>query len=883
MQRTRLFSHSIPFILAALILLCSHPLSAAEQKTVFLPLKINAADQAGMTQQADQLLEKVLAGTGISMLSRSEAGAMINYNAGWPPPAKALAAIAQGKNVDYVAAGSLTQLGDQISIDLQIFDVLAPGSPFSSYQEAQSPADLENALEDGVKDVVGYAGRNFLIASIAPVGNTRIDSGAILRKINTKSGDFYDPATLREDLKAVFAMGYFDNVEIESTDSDQGKDIIFRVTEKPLISSVVFSGTDAIEEEEIRDVANIKPNTILNPNQLNTAVQQIKDFYKTKGYYNTQVNANLSYPDPDRAEVRFVIEEGSKIYVEKIAFEGNTTYDDDDLEDVIETSTWSWLTWLNQNGVLRMDVLQQDAARLGAFYHNNGFIEAKIGEPQVEQEDDALTITFPISEGPRYRVGIVDIEGDLIEDKQKLIDMLQIRQETYLNRQVLRADTMKLTDLYAEHGYAFAEVRPSVDRAEVGKRVNINLRINKGSLVYFNRVEISGNVRTRDNVIRRDLSVEEGGVFDAKAIRTSTEKLQRLGFFEEVNITPQPTMQEDQMDVTVEVKERSTGQFSIGAGYSSAEQLLFMGEISENNFLGTGNRFALAANISGTTTRFNLSFTNPRIFDSNVSGGIDLFNWEKEYDDYTKDSTGGALRFGHPLFEKWRIYYSYSYTDTKLSDVSEDASEVIKRSQDIETMSAVRVALVRDTRDRIFNPNKGSRNEVSVKYAGLGGEAEFTKVQGSSSWFFPIIWGTTFHVKGAIGEIYANDETKLPVYEHFYLGGMNTVRGFESAKISPIDAASGDRIGGDKMWYSNIEYVFPLVKDAGLAGVLFFDAGNVYAVEEDWDFGTTKKSAGIEFRWFSPMGPLRLSWGYNLDPVEGEDDSVWDFSVGGTF
>jgi outer membrane protein insertion porin family len=339
------------------------------------------------------------------------------------------------------------------------------------------------------------------------------------------------------------------------------------------------------------------------------------------------------------------------------------------------------------------------------------------------------------------------------------------------------------------------------------------------------------------------------------------------------------------MDVVVDVKEKSTGQFSIGAGYSSADQLLFMAEISENNLLGTGNRLSLAADISSVTNRYNLSFTNPRIFDTSVLGGIDLFNWKKEYDDYTKDSTGGGLRFGHKLIEKLRLSYGYSYTDTTLSDVAENASQIIKDSQDINVVSAVHTALSRDTRDHLYNTTKGSVNVVSLEYAGgiLGGEAEFTKLEGSTSWFFAMPWKTVFHIKGAAGQIFENEDGKLPVYEHFYLGGLNSIRGFKTAHVSPKDPVTGERIGGDKMWYSNLEVSFPLFEEAGLRGVIFTDFGNVYAVDEDWEFDKIKKSAGLGFRWLSPMGPLRLEWGYNLDPDPDEDSSVWDFSIGGGF
>jgi len=873
------------FFIAVLFCTAAQNARAGIQNTAFVPFKINAAHPHDMAKQADDALKKELDTKHLTMLSRKDAGKIIDYAGSWPPPADALSQIAKTTGFDYVATGSLTQIGDQMSLDIQVFDILSPGVIHSTYRGDIALTELDTVMQKTVTDILSYTSRNVLIASIAPAGNKRIDSGAILRKISTKPGDFYDPAQLRKDLKAVFSMGYFDDVEIEANKTDKGKAIIFRVKEKKVINRITINGTDKIKEQDVRDAGGINPNTILNPTHLNEAVQRIVELYKSKGYYNTKVTYSLSYPSKDRVDVHFTVKEGQKIYIGKISFKGNSAYDDGDLKDVIQTSTRGWLSWLTDTGVLKMDILNQDAARIAAFYHNNGFVEAKVGEPVVEQDNDKLSITFSIEEGPRFQVGTVDIQGDLIENKNKLISLVKIRDEKFLNRKVLRDDVFKLTDLYAEHGYAYAEINPKVERTPNSKRADITLNVNKGALVHFNRIEIEGNTRTRDNVIRRDLTVREGGIFNSKALRKSTGNLKRLNFFEEVTVTPKPTIHEDQMNVLVNVKEKSTGQFSVGGGYSSSDGLMFMSEISENNLMGTGNRLSLAANLSGVSSRFNLSYTNPRIFDSRVLAGIDLFNWSRNYNDYTKDSWGGGLRFGQPFFEKWRISYGYSYSDTTLSNVAENASIIIKQSENINITSAVQVSLSRDTRDSYIAPSSGSVNIFSVRHAGvpLGGDAEFTKVEASTSWYFPLYKKLVFHIKGAAGQAFTNDDLKLPVYEHFYLGGLSSIRGFKSYRISPVDSVTQERIGGDKMWYTNIEFIFPLIEDAGLNGVLFTDFGNVYATWDNWDFNSIKKSAGIGFRWLSPMGPLRLAWGYNLDPAPGEDRSVWDFSIGGAF
>ena len=889
-SKTRLTPLTFSVLFCALLIGCiagaSGDAMALEQNTTFLPFRINAPDAAKVAGPADKALEQEVQAKGMKMMSRSQAEKLISYTGAWPPPPAALAKAAESTGADYIVVGSLNKLGSRISIDCAIVDVLAPHSPYSAFREADSLDSLNKVTGEIVGAMLAHSNRSATVASIAPEGNQRIDSGAILQKITTKPGDLYDPTTLRQDLKAVFAMGYFDNVEIDAKDAATGKAVVFRVKEKPLVGSVVIAGAEEIKEEDVRDAASISVNSILNPNKVNEAVQKVRDLYKSKGYYNTEVIANISYPADANAEVRFEIKEGEKITIEKIGFSGNSSFSEDELEDAIQTGTHKWwLSWLTDAGVLKMEILRQDAERVAAFYQNHGFIEAKVGEPIVEQKEDALFVTFPIDEGPRYKVGTVDIDGDLIKDKGEMIAVLKIRDEEFLNRQVLRDDVTRLTDMYAEQGYAFAEVNPKVTKAEDAKRIDVVLHVEKGAMAYINRVEIQGNTRTHDNVIRRDLKVQEGGRFDSKAIRTSTQKLNRLGFFEEVNVTPKPTMIENQMDVVVDVKEKSTGQFSVGAGYSSSENVLFMGEISEDNIFGTGNKLSLAASTSSKSTKYNMNFTNPRLYDSQVSGSVDLFNWEREYDDFTKDSTGSTLRLGHPLVEEWRIYYGYTISDTDITDIDDDVSEYIRRSADIHITSMAEVSLVRDTRDKNFSPTKGSRNSISVDYAGgpLGGDAEFTKLEGSSSWYFPMIWSTVFHVKGAAGQAFENEDGKLPVYEHFFLGGMNSIRGFESSSISPIDPATGDKIGGDKMWYGNVSIIFPLIKDMGMDGEIFHDFGNVYDVDDSWDFSDYKKTAGVGVLWASPLGPLRLAFGFNLDKQDDEDSSNWDFSMGGSF
>ncbi|KGO34686.1 MAG: outer membrane protein assembly factor BamA [Desulfoprunum sp.] len=872
------------FALATVIF--AGPAISAEQNTAFLPLKINSQqDVDKLAIQADTFLEEALVSNGQTMLSRARVESMADYSKAWPPAVPQMQKIAETTGFDNVAAGSLTYVGKQISIDIKVFDLLTPNAPRYYFKDGLTVETLRDGIAAVIGDILLYSGKDLRIATITPQGNKRIDSGAILRKIKSKVGDIYSPSTLREDLKSIYSMGYFNDVQIDVSETEKGKNIVFKLVEKPVIASLVYEGIDELKEEDVKSAANIKEHFILNPAKINTAVEAIRELYKSKGYYNTKVKTETTFPSDEGAVVRIIIDEGSKIYIKKIDFEGNTTFDDDELADEIETSEKGWFSWLTASGTLKMDEVKQDVGRIVAFYNNHGFLEARISEPTIRQEDEWLYLTFMVEEGPRFKVGTIDIAGDLITGKDDLLNLLSIRKEEFLSRQVMRDDILKITDYYAERGYAFATVRPDIKKSASGGRLDVVFKIEKGELVYIDRISIKGNTRTRDNVIRRELKVSEGGIFDSKALRESTQALQRLEYFEEVNITPEPSLDPTRMNIVIDVKEKSTGTFSIGAGYSSVDNLIFMGEISENNFLGRGDRLSLATNIGGSSSRYNLGYTNPRLNDSELSWGADLFDTEREYDDYTKDSQGGDIRVGYPVWEKWRMIGMYSFTDTDLTDVSDNASYVIRNSVDLHVTSAVKVSLVRDSRDRILNASKGSYHLLSAEYAGgpFAGDAEFTKLEGSTSWYFPLFWKTVFHFKGSAGQVFENENDKLPVYERFYLGGINTVRGFDYGDISPIDPVTGERIGGDKMWYTNWEILFPLAESQGVQGLVFFDAGQVLDDDEDWALDSYRESVGVGLNWLSPMGPLKIVWGYNLDPLDDEDNSVWDFSVGGTF
>ena len=860
--------------------------------TLFLPLKITSLQDNTLAEAIDSSYKIAGQHRSQQVYERNIAEGQLNYTGNWPPTYQQISEFPTPDGIDYVVTGSATVLGDKVSIDLIVFDLLDATSKRAFYGDADATT-LTATLDELVDDISTFTGRLYRIANVKIDGNTRIDSGAILRHIENREGDQYDPSRIRSDLKDIFKMGFFNDVSVDVHGTDKGKEITFIVDEKEIIGSVKLRGNVNVKTEDIMEILTINTNTIYNPNQVNKSESYIRQFYKSKGYYDTKVSTKISYPKKDYIAVEYVIKEGVKVYIKDIIFEGNTTFEDKELLEVMVSTEKNWLSWFNDSGVLKRDYVQEDANRIGSFYQNHGFIDVKIGEPVINKKEEWLYVTFKIKENDRYKVGVITVEGDLILPEDQLLSMSRLGEERYFTRDVLRSDTLAFTDVYAAKGYAFADISPDTKKDPENKRVDVNYHITKGELVYVNRIRIRGNDRTRDKVIRREMALDEANIYNATAIKRSTSRLKRLDFFEDVSITPEPTDEDDTMDILVEVKEKSTGTFSIGAGYSSVDSLMFMAEVSQNNFLGRGQHVAVQANIGGTNTRYSLSFTEPHLNDSKLLFGFDIFNTYHEYDDYTKKALGGTLKFGYPLWWGWRSFYSIGHENSSLSDVSTITSDIIRKSQELEIKNFISFGVSKDTRNRNFNPSRGYTHRINITKAGgfMSGDSAFTKLNVSTSWYFPVWKELVFHYKLAGGVVIEDETDSLPVFERFTLGGLNTVRGFKNGDISLIDVPSGDRYGGTKMVFQNLEFLFPLAKDAGLSGVVFFDAGNVWGGLddpsdigfEDFEMDEVSMGAGFGFRWISPMGPLRLEWGKNLDPGINEDSSVWDFSMGGSF
>ena len=857
-------------------------------KVAVLPFEIHSPEPIDYLKEGLQtMLTSRMAEKGYDLIST----AVVNKHPMAFLPAfetKDIVALGKDLDADWVILGSLTQIGIRVSLDLKVVDVSMVKSPFSVFMVEDDVDRVADAVERAAVSIDNQISGVTQIESIQVTGNRRIESDAILAVIESRKGERFDQDKLDDDLRAIFRMGYFKDVSIESEDGAKGKVVTFKVVEKPSIGQISFDGNKKIKDKELEEEIGIKKYSILNQSEVKQSVNRLREHYRLKGYYNVEITDEIQDLPNNEVSLLYHINEGEKVYIRKIEFVGNTIFDDDDLKDVMETSEKGFLSWFTKSGMLDMKKLEFDIQKVVSFYHNRGYIKAKAGEPQVAYDEGVkgLKITIEIIEGNQYKVNKVSLEGDLIRPEEELQAALKINKEKFFNREAIRQDILMLKDLYADDGFAYAEVVPITKEDDKNYLVDITYEISKKKRVRFERINITGNSMTRDKVIRRELKVVEDDYFSGTNLRKSTANLHRLGFFEDIEVNTREGSQDDLMILDIGVKERRTDTFSVGAGYSSFDKVIGMTQVSFNNLGGRAQRLVGQAALGSRTTQFSVSFTEPWLLDKPLSAGVDLYKWVTEYDTYTKDSLGGALRFGFPLNidEYTRGSIRYAYDDADITDVLDTAATVIKDMAGTNVTSSITLGVERDSKDRPWDTRKGSVNSLSVEYAGgiFGGNSYFTKYMAKSQWYFPMWWDTVFMIEGRAGYAKERSGGRLPIYEKFVLGGIDSVRGYEYATISPRDPATGDVIGGEKMWVYKLEYIFPVLKEQGLRGLVFFDAGNVFRKEEDFEF-KARSSVGTGVRWYSPIGPLRLEYGWKLDKRTGETGGTWEFSIGGQF
>ncbi|MDP8222030.1 MAG: outer membrane protein assembly factor BamA [Candidatus Lernaella stagnicola] len=740
-----------------------------------------------------------------------------------------------------------------------------------------------------------------IITDIRIEGSKRIEDDAILAALETRPGDLLDSMTIDADLRAIFELGFFADVRIELEDAPRGKTMVIVVEEKPAVKEFVFEGNDKVKDDKIEEIVDLKPNTILSIAKIKENIERVRQLYEAEGFFMVDIGYEIEPLPNNRVKVVIRITEYRKIFLKRIDFVGNNAFTDEELRKVLQTKQGHVFSFMGNSGVYRETMFAQDLQLLRMYYANAGYF-VQIGQPVVSLSADRrwMYVSVAINEGPQYYVESVDIEGELLFKKEDLMELISVEVGEVFNRGEFDKSLDKLKNRYTDVGYAFADIEPGVEPDPQTRRVRIKFTVNKGKLAYIERIEILGNDRTRDKVLRRELFIKEGDLFSGPGIRASKALLMRRGYFDEVSVKWKRGSREDLVVVVIEVAEKMQGQFIIGVGFSSLENFVGTAQISHNNLFGYGWKFSLQGELGQYRTNGTIRFREPYLLDTRWIFGLSLNYTDRDYFSFQRLDKAAIVSLGRPLYLDIQAHLAYTYQDVDIRNVASNASLFLTLQEGRKTTTSARGTLQRDTVNHPFDPTDGSRLSFSTEWASesFGGDLNFLKYTAMGRRYVPVVWGIAIMVNGEAGYADNLDSGRLPVTERYFLGGLNSVRGFFSRSLGPRETSVIPRnlanpatttaevesvIGGNKYLQGNIELLIPIIKQIGIKGVLFYDVGNAF-VEEDWyDFRDLRQSWGFGVRWISPIGPLRFEWGFPLYKRDDEENQVFEFGIGTFF
>ncbi len=730
-------------------------------------------------------------------------------------------------------------------------------------------------------------------------------------RIKSPIGKPADQALIEQDVRSIYNMGFFEDVQASVGNVDGKQTLTFHVIERPMIKEVKLQGNKKIKDDDLLVAMKVRPHTLLDVEKVQRGIEEGKKLYDQKGYKDAAITFKTSEPVNGEVTLTFVVDEGKVVRIQHIIFEGNKQFSARKLRTIMQTKEAWFLSRLTGAGNLDPDVLKTDTERLTAFYYDNGYVNVRVDEPQIERKEDGLDVTIRIDEGDQYKVGPVKIIGDPIFDPTSTAARLEMKSGDVFRASKLRQDVLTLTDAYGDQGYAFVNVEPLTDLEPEKKLVALTYKIDKGPQVYFDRIEITGNTKTKDEVIRRELLVQEQQLFRGSELKASRARVQRLGLFGEVNMTTQRSAQPDKIDLRVDVKEQQTGAFTAGAGFSTADHFLFNVRLSENNLFGTGDRVSINGDFGSLRQSFIFDYTDPYSFDTYFTSIFSAFAYKTEFDDFDRGGTGFSIEelypftalglrripyIGAPLDEV-RFGMRYKLEESNISNVSSiDRVPSIEAEEGKQLTSSVIPTLVRNTLNHPFDPTEGSLQDMSVQFAGVGAGSNFLVIEGRGRWFFPVYKSPTLgtfvlshgtRIGWGVGQEDRSGQ-EIPLFERFFPGGINSIRGFQARTLGPREPVFNQDneiidttpVGGSAQLILNNELIFPIIESLGLRGVVFIDAGNAWTHEQGIDVSNMRYSAGYGVRWLSPIGPLRIEIGYPLDKKPNEKSSVFQFSFG---
>jgi len=726
-----------------------------------------------------------------------------------------------------------------------------------------------------------------IIQSLKIVGNKRIDESTILYYIQSKPGTVLSKSKIGKDIEQIFSLGQFKDIQVNTQDGIEGLELQFIVEEIPSIGDVEIIGNAKVDTNDIREKIGLRRGATFNEHLIQESKKEILKIYREKGYFFAETRIETKRGSDNLIAVVIRVHEGKKVKIEKIRFSGNKAFDDKVLAEQMETAAQTWWNFLDDSGVYQKDVLKLDLFRIEGFYQDSGYLRVKVLEPKIDINKKArqIHITIPVEEGPQFRINSLEVMGDNTVPHDEIKKNILTKKGDIYNVSQLRQDVVTVTDMYSSKGFAYADINPTANINDQIHTVDLSINIDKGKKVYVGEINMLGNIKTKDNVIRREFRLKEGEVFDGSKLKRSKQRITNLNYFEDVKIDTQRGENPDLIDILTTVTEKPTGTFTVGAGFSSVENLIFTTSIAQNNLFGNGHRVNLTASLSSIRTDFNISLTEPRLFDSTISAGLDAYNNVNDLLSFTTRTSGGGIRLGKNISEYENIGLGYRYASVNVSGVLA-ADETIFLSNGQRTTSIVNPTYIYDSRDNFLNPSQGWRHVVGFEFAGLGG-LKFTRSVYEVTYYRPLVGKLVLgsHARINFADGYGGDT--LPSFQRYFMGGPTTLRGFTLRDIGP-KAADGDPVGGNKALLLNLELQYPFTKS--IRGFVFYDRGNVYGTgadlsttSEDWDLGNMRNSIGAGFRFLSPMGPLGFAYGIKLDRKSGEATGQFHFSAGNAF
>lgn len=753
-------------------------------------------------------------------------------------------------------------------------------------------------------------------------GNRKIETDAILGKMKSKVGGPYSGAAIREDVTALFKTGYFYDIQVNREVSGAQVDLTYSFVEKPSIGEILFEGNAEIKSEELLEASGLKNYEILSQAKIRDGIEKMQKLYEDKGFFLAKIDSRVEDIKKDESvKVVFAIKESDKVRVKKVTFLGNSKLKDGFLKGRMATVEGGFFSFMSGSGSYKQDIFDQDMQRLRYIYFNEGYVQVKIDRPQVYVTPDKknIYIAIRIDEGEQFDVGDIDFAGDLLFSRDELNSAVQIGKQKVFSYEALQKDLGELQAKYGDLGYAFANVIPRTRINEKDRKVDITFEFDKGHKVYFGQINVIGNSKTRDKVVRRELKIREGELYNETRKRLSVENVQRLGFFDEVNFkTSTPPDKPDILNIDISVKERNTGSIQLGAGYGSVTGFTLQGSVNQGNFLGKGQKLGASLQYAKDQTTYNFNFTEPYFNDTDWSLGFDVYQSVSGRYDYNEKKLGGAFRLGHPLGDNISASIRYKYENIKLTEVRESfrlANGTIyeyvvtdpelfpldKGSGDAGSVTGI---IEYDKRNDRFSPTQGTYGSLSLEYAGVGGNIGYTKGNATFRYFKKVFWEVVWRNNLSYSYIGSHDADKEPPFnERFLLGGPYSLRGYRFFRVgktvksnatynrligspflrtpSEAERLSQKPIGGTKQLLYQLEFEFPLIAEAGIKGVAFFDAGQA---EDELSSANLYSDVGFGFRWFSPIGPLRFEWGFpNRSNENSPDPVVFEFSIGSPF